>query len=338
MFTEQELGKLANQTDRELAQRWKGMEKKLAAKNTITIANTGLVNSGKSSLFNALLADTHDTERFPVGAVRTTKHGDREHLSDGVDIVDTPGIDAADEDDNVAFETLMAADLIVATHNIKMGMLNKSEYDWLARLAQGMKKDEIKQRIIFACTWIDERDQDAEVYQSAVEETKRQVFEALGAEVPVWEVSAKRYMTARKKGKKGLEQASKIPAFKEFLLKRAAKAGKTAAVQRQKAFQELCAETAKKLKEERQTMQRAVDDKRRKIHARYAPAYQSWGSIFGNFRSKKGVVEGKLKELKGSDSSVSSLNSVYSLFGQVSSDISLSSHDYDAFYEKIKRM
>lgn len=311
MFTEQELGNLTNQIGREFAQRWKGMEKKLATRDTITIANTGLVNSGKSSLFNALLADTHDTERFPVGAVRTTKHGDRERLSDGVDIVDTPGIDAADEDDNIAFETLMAADLIVATHNIKMGMLNKSEYDWLARLAQGMKKNEIGQRLIFACTWIDERDQDTEAYKSVVEETKRQVFEALGAEVPVWEVSAKRYMTARKKGKKGLEQASKIPSFKAFLLERALETGKTAKAQRQEAFQELCGETAKKLRAERETIQCSADAKRRQIHVRYAPAYQNWGDILENFRSKKRVVKGKLEELMSLDASL------YSFFNMI---------------------
>lgn len=311
MFTEQELGEVGNQIGREFAQRWKGMEKKLATRDTITIANTGLVNSGKSSLFNALLADTHDTERFPVGAVRTTKHGDRECLSDGVDIVDTPGIDAADEDDNIAFETLMAADLIVATHNIKMGMLNKSEYDWLARLAKGMKKDEIGRRLIFACTWIDERDQDTEAYKSAVEETKRQVFEALGVEVPVWEVSAKRYMTARKKGKKGLEQASKIPSFKAFLLKQASEAGKTVKAQRQEALQELCRETAEKLRAEREAIQCSADAKRRQIHVRYAPAYQNWGGILENFRSKKRVAKGKLEELMELD------GSLYSFFNKI---------------------
>ena len=154
-FKERELGKLTDLTSKEFVQRWQGIEKKLSSKDTITIANTGLVNSGKSSLFNALL-DAFEEERFPVGAIRTTKQGDKESLLDGVDIMDTPGIDATDEDDDVAYRTLMEADLIVATHNIKMGMLNKSEYEWLSHLAKKIEKKEIIRRLIFVCTWYDE--------------------------------------------------------------------------------------------------------------------------------------------------------------------------------------
>ena len=61
-----------------------------------------------------------------------------------------PGIDATEEDDDVAYQTLMEADLIVATHNIKMGMLNKSEYEWFSHLAEKMQKEEIQQRILLS--------------------------------------------------------------------------------------------------------------------------------------------------------------------------------------------
>ena len=67
LLTEQELSKLSTKTSRDLAQRWQGMERKLSGKDGVTIANTGLVNSGKSSLFNALLDRNDGTERFPVG-------------------------------------------------------------------------------------------------------------------------------------------------------------------------------------------------------------------------------------------------------------------------------
>ena len=119
---EKELDSLAVLTGRKSAQKWRGMGKRMAAGGAaVTIANTGLVNSGKSSLFNALL-DSFEQERFPVGAVRTTMQGDRENLCQGVDIVDTPGIDASDDDDDAAYSALMEADLIVAVHNIKTVM------------------------------------------------------------------------------------------------------------------------------------------------------------------------------------------------------------------------
>lgn len=116
----------------EIARRWEGLEQKQNNAGVVTIANTGLYSSGKSSLFNALL-DQIENERFPVGAIPTTKAGDRERLSEYVEIIDTPGIDATYEDDEVAVNMLMESDIILITHNIKMGMLNQSEYTWICK-------------------------------------------------------------------------------------------------------------------------------------------------------------------------------------------------------------
>jgi tRNA U34 5-carboxymethylaminomethyl modifying GTPase MnmE/TrmE len=301
LLTEQELSKLSTKTSRDLAQRWQGMERKLSGKDGVTIANTGLVNSGKSSLFNALLDRNDGTERFPVGPVRTTKHGDREHLLDWLDILDTPGIDATEEDDDVAYQTLMEADLIVATHNIKMGMLNKSEYEWFSHLAEKMQKEEIQQRIIFVCTWIDEREKDAEAYQNALDETYRQVTQALGAEVPFWTVSAKRYMTAKQKDNANLESASNIPQFKKFLLERGEEIRKTAQAQRLQQLRNLCQETRRTLQKERKGLSDSIEAKRRAVQRNYAPAYQSWTSILKNFKSKRSAVESKIESLKAED-------------------------------------
>ena len=297
---EKELDSLAVLTGRKSAQKWRGMGKRMAAGGAaVTIANTGLVNSGKSSLFNALL-DSFEQERFPVGAVRTTMQGDRENLCQGVDIVDTPGIDASDDDDDAAYSALMEADLIVAVHNIKTGMLNKSEYEWLKKLAGGMKGQEIGKRVVFVCTWIDERERQ-DGYQDAVKETKSQVFEALGEEVPFWEVSAKRYFTAHKKGKESLARASKIPQFKEFLLEKAVSAHGTAAQQRQQAFQQLCSETIGQLNSQKQRLQGYINRTEKNLQYKYAPAVRSWESILENFKSMREDINRKLNEFKECD-------------------------------------
>lgn len=298
LLSKRELEKLSVRANRELAQRWQGMEKKMKAEGTVTIANTGLVNSGKSSLFNMLLDRGVGEERFPVGAVRTTKHGDRERLLNWLDILDTPGIDAADEDDDTAYQTLMEADLIIATHNIKLGMLNKSEYEWLVHLTGKMEPEEIQQRVIFVCTWIDERERDKEAYQSALQETERQVTQALGVEVPFWKVSARRYLTAKEMGNAKLEAASNIPQFKAFLLERAGKVRETAQAERRNELRNLCRETRQVLQREQRNFEANVAAGRKKVQRRFSTAYQIWNNIFVNFKSKRSTVEEKLDGLE----------------------------------------
>lgn len=329
LLTQRELERISARTSRELAQRWRGMEKKIAAEGAVTIANTGLVNSGKSSLFNALLDRGAGKERFPVGAVRTTKRGDREHLLDWLDILDTPGIDATDEDDDAAYQTLMEADLIVATHNIKLGMLNKSEYEWLSHLSSKMGAEEVRRRIIFVCTWIDERERDAAAYQSALQETERQVTQALGTAVPFWKVSAKRYVTAKQKGNAKLETASNIPQLKAFLMERAGKLRETAQEERRRQLQSLCQETRQALQQEQKSLHASVNSNQQKVRRRFATAYQVWDNIFGNFKSKRVTVEDKLMSLESEIGG--SLPGLTGFFG-------MAGMSKDDFVNKIKNM
>ena len=92
------LGRL---TGSDMVNQWQGLIKKLDYGQKITIANTGLYSSGKSSLFNALLGRVSDDSlRFPVGVVPTTKTGDREPLTENIDILDTPGINTVDTKDD----------------------------------------------------------------------------------------------------------------------------------------------------------------------------------------------------------------------------------------------
>ena len=295
------LEKLERLADRELAQRWKGLEKKLSRGEIITIANTGLVNAGKSSLFNALL---DKEEYFAVGAVRTTTEGRRAKMNDWIEVLDTPGIDAAENDDAEAFSSVAQADLIVAVHNIKIGMLNRAEYEWLERLAGHMPRQEIEQRIIFACTWIDERDRQDD-YQSVVEETKRQVYAALKTDkIPFWEISAKRYINAHKSGKQALEKASKLPEFRNYLIKRASGAREMAAERRRAELRALCKDTRENLWEQKAELQYTIQQSEQAAKRQFQPARDTWASILRNFASSRASVEHKMQDLsRESDSS-----------------------------------
>lgn len=150
----------------------------------VTITNTGVVSSGKSSLFNALLGIKKDDEnRFSVGAARTTMSKDIEKYSENIELIDTPGIDVKEEDDEVALNAICASSIIVMVHNIKMGMLQNNEVEWLKKITINFNgdKNQLKDRFIFVNSWIDERMMENS-YQSTIDETKRILFQTLGTE------------------------------------------------------------------------------------------------------------------------------------------------------------
>lgn len=280
----------------EIARRWEGLEQKQNNAGVVTIANTGLYSSGKSSLFNALL-DQIENERFPVGAIPTTKAGDRERLSEYVEIIDTPGIDATYEDDEVAVNMLMESDIILITHNIKMGMLNQSEYTWIQNIMKHVGKDELEKRLIFVCTWIDEVVDETD-RRKITEELQRQLKEILSVEISFWEVSAKRYGVARKKGKEKLKNASNIPQFRDWLLKRTEKYRDFAVEIRKKEILNLCEVSQKVLQEKKNRLSAEYEKVRREADRQFGPRLQSWDMILENFKDMRTAVQSKLRDLK----------------------------------------
>ncbi|WP_455721833.1 GTPase [Agathobacter sp.] len=183
--------------------------------STVKIVNTGMVSSGKSSLYNILI-NSNQEEFFPTGAARTTKKAkyfDYKNIS----YIDTPGIDVRDEDDALAFDTIIKSDIILMIHNIRTGPLNRSEVDWLDRIVHGMSSLEMcLSRIVFVISWKDTREKDND-YSELVENLKKQVFEIVGGEIPVFEISAKKYLQGVDKEKQILIEKSGIIQFRTFL-------------------------------------------------------------------------------------------------------------------------
>lgn len=76
VWNHQELKELEKYTSYDLAQKLRGVLEKQARGDQILIGNTGMVSSGKSSLFNALLGAVEE-ERFKTGAIPTTRRATR---------------------------------------------------------------------------------------------------------------------------------------------------------------------------------------------------------------------------------------------------------------------
>lgn len=183
---------------------------------TVRIVNTGMVSSGKSSLYNALI--NRNDEFFPTGAARTTTKADYFDYND-ISYIDTPGIDVRNEDDALAFSTLLESDIIMMIHNVRTGPLNKSEAEWLSNITQHMTGIEMcKARIIFVISWKDTREKE-DGYTTLIQNIKNQVFEIVGTEIPVFEVSVKKYQQGVQKGKNVLINNSGILELKTYLEK-----------------------------------------------------------------------------------------------------------------------
>lgn len=268
--------------------------KKMESKEKIKIANTGLVSSGKSSLFNALV-DKFEQERFPTGAARTTLDQDEELLKDNIYLIDTPGIDVRDADDKTAFEALLNADIIMMIHNIKMGEPTKKEIDWIKKIADEMTSDEEKKhRLIFICSWIDERDK-SESYNITIQKTKKMVFDTVGTEIDFVEISTKRYITGKNKNKVNMIQKSNIPMLRELCISKASSYayGYGNSINKKQLLR-VCDDCISQLNKNYDSKKQEVKNIEDKIKKSYSLKLDRWKGILSQFEMKKN----KLSRLK----------------------------------------
>ena len=93
--------------------------------DTIKITCLGLLNHGQSSLLNALVDDSKN-ETFKVSDGRETRKNKEVNFSD-FSYVDTPGLNADNEDNSMALEAIKVSDINLFCHNPNTGGLNQAE-------------------------------------------------------------------------------------------------------------------------------------------------------------------------------------------------------------------
>lgn len=112
----------------------KAFQKKIAAIDAdaqrVNIINAGVMNHGKSSLFNSLL----NKNVFPEEDIRTTIKTQVELWKDNVYLIDTPGLSAEVVDDKVAYEAYRRANVILFVHRVDTGELHKNGIDGLNKI------------------------------------------------------------------------------------------------------------------------------------------------------------------------------------------------------------
>lgn len=112
------------------------------------IAVCGLMNAGKSALLNGLTGNL-ENEVFETKAVRATiRVQELEH--EGLVYLDTPGIDACDEDDRQVWLGLSHADGILFVHNLRTGTLEEIETKFLRELMR--RRPDLNRHLVVVLT------------------------------------------------------------------------------------------------------------------------------------------------------------------------------------------
>ncbi len=110
------------------------LARKLSSESdAVYIVNAGLMNAGKSSLFNAL---ANQEDLFEVQDVPTTVICKKVSIFNGVNLIDTPGIEARDADTVEAHKAYRNADMILFVHNVNTGELHQEELDAINSISQ----------------------------------------------------------------------------------------------------------------------------------------------------------------------------------------------------------
>lgn len=231
MFNERELTLIEKYFSENIAKRATVVAEKMNNENdnlAIKITNTGMVSSGKSSLFNVLIDESlnkEDTQQaneetkepfFKTGAARTTMSADK-FLMEDVEYIDTPGIDVKEEDDKIAYETIMNSDIIMMIHNIKTGPLHRSEADWLKLIVDNIGDTQmVEKRLIFICSWNDTREKEDD-YEELIADLKQLVFDICKVEIPFFRVSVKKYLAGKERNNEKLITGSHVLELKDYL-------------------------------------------------------------------------------------------------------------------------
>lgn len=180
----------------------------------VNIINAGVMNHGKSSLFNSLLNENV----FPEEDVRTTVATQVEQWGDGVYLIDTPGLSAEIVDDVVAYEAYRRANVILFVHRVDTGELHKNGIDGLNKI-KALFPDEkfFIEHLCLVLTSIDDKSARENlniICDKAIDDIKN--FCGLSG-FKVFNVSNTRYRKGMAENKPKLVEMSGIPELRDYL-------------------------------------------------------------------------------------------------------------------------
>ena len=178
----------------------------------VNIINAGIMNHGKSSLFNSLL----DKVVFAEQDVRTTIAVQAEQWRDNVYLIDTPGLDAKSEDDIAAYEAYRRANVILFVHDLNTGELHREGIDGINRIKNIFAGGNFTEHFCLVLTSIDAYD--AEDINVIRDKALADIKKHCGlSDFKVFLVSNPRYRKGRDEQKNTLYKRSGVPELRDYL-------------------------------------------------------------------------------------------------------------------------
>lgn len=182
---------------------------------TPSIVCSGLLNAGKSTLLNALVGDT-ENNTFLTADIRETTESKRVIVNKQC-FIDTPGLDAKDQDTQVVLETLKKADVVLFVHNINTGEFDPAEFDFLKQILKHWNDSKsFMEQTIFVLSKIDaiySEDEDR-VIEETQNKIEQQVYSLFHSKPVIVSVSAKSYQDGVNENENLLQEYSNFSSLR----------------------------------------------------------------------------------------------------------------------------
>lgn len=251
------------------------------------IVCTGIYNAGKSTLLNALTG----TERFPTGDVPTTKALAEAEL-DGAVYIDTPGLNAEEEDDRETQAAYETADFLLFVSSAVSGGISQAEAAWLRTLRERYTQEGLRQRLIFVLTKCGQADREQlpEIVERFRQDLENTV--GFGAVIPVDSVT---YQKGAAEGKALLVEHSGIPDLKKQLAEKISAADKLLSLAREEERAQRKREVVEILQKMENVLQQRLDKastvitQKEEIDALVQKAAQELESVYANSAYVSGI-------------------------------------------------
>lgn len=181
-------------------------------KSSSLISNAGLLNGGKSTLFNALI---DKDEHFATAAARCTRARQFASLNE-LELVDTPGLDAELSDTTEAQEVYRQSQVILFVHSAMAGELDAQELESLNVLKELYPNSEYRQKAIIPV--LTKVQNIGDELPQVVKIIRAQWKDVMGAEPhKLFTVRAKTYLKGLREDKPRLQEYSEIPKLRAHL-------------------------------------------------------------------------------------------------------------------------
>ncbi|MCC5878158.1 MAG: 50S ribosome-binding GTPase [Candidatus Sumerlaeia bacterium] len=178
----------------------------------------GMLKQGKSTLINALL-DGDRENPCRTGAARMTVKEEEFPLCDGrLLIVDTPGTDSDEADNDLAVRLTKSASIILFIHSIDNGEYQLGELDFLNMLGKLIPLSEDRRRQIIPVFTKSDRKHNHGDRAKIIETCLKQYKLVIKVEPKYYSCnSAERYFAGREEERPQLIQLSEIPTLRSYL-------------------------------------------------------------------------------------------------------------------------